>query len=84
MTKPRTKIGIAISTRLTSSTVASKSPPLRRPAMTPKPMPKMPSKASAMTASLKVTGKARAITSITGRPENELPKFSVRAPLMYS
>ena len=56
-------------------------PPRRTPAITPKMMPKMASKASAISASLMVTGKAFAITERTGWPENVVPKSSVKMPL---
>lgn len=51
------------------STEASNSPPWRRPAITPKPIPSTASTTSAINASLMVTGKACARTELTGRPE---------------
>ena len=55
--------------RLTISTAPSKTPPWRRPAITPNPIPNNASTASAINASLNVTGNACARTVLTGRPE---------------
>ena len=79
-----TKIGTAMMTRLATSRVESNNLPLRRPATTPNSTPKIASTASAMNESLMVTGKARAISSATGRPENEVPKSKVTMPFRYS
>ena len=51
------------------STVASKIPPCRSPAITPNPIPSTASTARAISASLRVTGNAWARTTLTGRPE---------------
>ena len=82
-TKPMTKIGTAMMNSDTTSTVESNQPPLRRPATTPKPMPKIVSITSAISASLIVTGKASARTSVTGRPENVWPKSNWKMPPTY-
>jgi hypothetical protein len=55
--------------RLTISTPASNTPPWRSPAITPNPTPSSASTASAINASLKVTGNACARTVVTGNPE---------------
>ena len=51
-----TKVGTAMTTRESTRTVASNQPPLLTPAMRPKPMPAMASKARAMRESLMVIG----------------------------
>ena len=55
-TKPMTKVGTAMTTRESTRTVASNQPPFLTPAMRPKPMPAMASKARAMRESLMVIG----------------------------
>ncbi|MCY1309632.1 hypothetical protein D9M70_597430 [compost metagenome] len=52
--------------------------------MRPKPTPKTVSTISAMKASFIVIGNACARTSLTGRPENDVPKSSVKMPFRYS
>ena len=65
-TNATTKIGSEIRMRLTTSALASKMPPLRRPEMRPTVMPKTISKKMASTARRSVTGKVVARISDTG------------------
>ena len=81
-TKPMTKDGMAMMISEATRMVESKIPPRRIPAINPKMMPKIASKAIAMSASLMVTGKAFAITDDTGWPENVVPKSPTKMPLM--
>ena len=71
-----------MTSREMTNTVESKKPPRRIPAKTPKRMPKTDSKMIAMTVSFTVTGKALAITWVTGTPEKVVPKSNMKMPLI--
>ena len=82
--KPVTKVGTEMSSRETMRITESYHLPFLRPEMMPNTTPKIASKQNAMTASLMVTGNARAISSMTGWPAKVLPKSSVNAFFRYS
>ena len=80
-----TKVGTAMTTRDSTSAVASNHPPLRIPAMSPTAMPATASKSSAMSESLMVTGYTSASFSMIGRePRRVTPRSRVNTPLRKS
>ena len=68
MRKPTTNVGTEMRSSDTMSDTVSNTPPLRRPATRPTVMPMMASKTSARIASFAVSGKARAMISLTAWP----------------
>lgn len=76
--RPVTKVGMEMTTRVRMSTVVSTGRPRRRPVTTPRLMPMTISKTIATTVSRIVMGKAVAISSVTFCPLNAVPKSPVK------
>ncbi|CAM5455899.1 hypothetical protein SMICM304S_10679 [Streptomyces microflavus] len=75
--RPVTKVGMAMTTRVRMRTVVSMGRPRRRPVTTPRLMPMTISKTIATMVSRMVMGKAVAISSVTFCPLNAVPKSPV-------
>jgi hypothetical protein len=76
--RPVTKVGTEMTTRVTSRTPVSTGRPRRSPVTTPSRMPMTISKRIATTVSRMVTGKAVDISSVTFCPLNAVPKSPVK------